>query len=68
MKIIAAQESKINTVDFDNLEFGEIFTDHMFVCDYADGKWKTPEILPYQTIQMDPSSSVFHYGQLFLKE
>jgi len=63
MKIIAAQESKINTVDFDNLEFGEIFTDHMFVCDYADGKWKTPEILPYQTIQMDPSSSVFHYGQ-----
>ena len=63
MKITAAQESKINTVDFDNLEFGEIFTDHMFVCDYADGKWKTPEILPYQTIQMDPSSSVFHYGQ-----
>ena len=63
MKIIAAQESKINTVDFDNLEFGEIFTDHMFVCDYADGKWKTPEILPYQPIQMDPSSSVFHYGQ-----
>ena len=63
MKITAAQESKINTVDFDNLEFGEIFTDHMFVCDYADGKWKTPEILPYQPIQMDPSSSVFHYGQ-----
>lgn len=63
MKITAAQESKINTVDFDNLKFGEIFTDHMFVCDYADGKWKTPEILPYQTIQMDPSSSVFHYGQ-----
>ena len=63
MKITAAQESKINTVDFDNLKFGEIFTDHMFVCDYADGKWKTPEILPYQPIQMDPSSSVFHYGQ-----
>tara|TARA_B110000238_G_scaffold186916_1_gene216493 strand:- start:117 stop:1166 length:1050 start_codon:yes stop_codon:yes gene_type:complete len=63
MKITVAQESKINTVDFDNLEFGEIFTDHMFVCDYADGKWKTPEILPYQPIQMDPSSSVFHYGQ-----
>ena len=63
MKITVAQESKINTVDFDNLKFGEIFTDHMFVCDYADGKWKTPEILPYQPIQMDPSSSVFHYGQ-----
>jgi len=63
MKITHAQESKIKNIDFDNLNFGEIFTDHMFVCDYKDGQWKTPEIMPYQPIQMDPSSSVFHYGQ-----
>ena len=63
MKITHAQESKIKNVDFDNLSFGKIFTDHMFVCDYKDGQWSTPEIMPYQPIQMDPSSSVFHYGQ-----
>jgi len=63
MKITHAQESKIKNVDFDNLNFGEIFTDHMFVCDYKDGQWITPEIMPYQPIQMDPSSSVLHYGQ-----
>lgn len=63
MKITHTQESKIKNVDFDNLSFGEIFTDHMFVCDYKDGQWSTPEIMPYQPIQMDPSSSVFHYGQ-----
>jgi len=63
MNITHAQESKIKNVDFDNLSFGEIFTDHMFVCDYKDGQWSTPEIMPYQPIQMDPSSSVFHYGQ-----
>jgi branched-chain amino acid aminotransferase len=63
VKITHAQESKIKNVDFDNLSFGEIFTDHMFVCDYKDGQWSTPEIMPYQPIQMDPSSSVFHYGQ-----
>ena len=63
MKITHVQESKIKNVDFDNLSFGEIFTDHMFVCDYKDGQWSTPEIMPYQPIQMDPSSSVFHYGQ-----
>ena len=63
MKITHAQESKIKNVDFDNLNFGEIFTDHMFVCNYKDGQWSTPEIMPYQSIQMDPSSSVFHYGQ-----
>ena len=63
MKITHAQESKIKNIDFDKLNFGEIFTDHMFVCDYKEGQWKTPEIMPYQPIQMDPSSSVFHYGQ-----
>ena len=63
MRITHAQESKIKNVDFDNLNFGEIFTDHMFVCNYKDGQWSTPEIMPYQSIQMDPSSSVFHYGQ-----
>ena len=63
MKITHTKESRIKNVDFDNLSFGEIFTDHMFVCDYKDGVWNTPEIMPYQPIQMDPSSSVFHYGQ-----
>jgi branched-chain amino acid aminotransferase len=63
MKITHTKKSRIKNVDFDNLSFGEIFTDHMFVCDYKDGVWNTPEIMPYQPIQMDPSSSVFHYGQ-----
>ena len=63
MNTILAQKSKISNIDFDNLNFGEIFTDHMFVCDFINGKWSTPEIQPYQSIQLDPSTSVFHYGQ-----
>lgn len=63
MNTILVQKSKISNIDFDNLNFGEIFTDHMFVCDFINGKWSTPEILPYQSIQLDPSTSVFHYGQ-----
>ena len=35
----------------------------MFVCDYVDGEWIDPRIIPYQPIQMDPSASVLHYGQ-----
>tara|TARA_B100000929_G_scaffold99502_1_gene78183 strand:- start:680 stop:1654 length:975 start_codon:yes stop_codon:yes gene_type:complete len=35
----------------------------MFVCEYKNGKWQTPEILPYGPLQMDPSAKVFHYGQ-----
>ncbi|WP_103865564.1 branched-chain amino acid aminotransferase [Aquimarina sp. I32.4] len=63
LKITKASESKIGQVDFENLDFGKIFTDHMFVCDYANGKWQTPEIIPYGPLTMDPSARVFHYGQ-----
>lgn len=63
IKIVTVKESKINSVDFDNLTFGNIFTDHMLVCDYNDGVWEQPEIKPYEPFTMDPSSRVFHYGQ-----
>ncbi|MBC8756638.1 branched-chain amino acid aminotransferase [Kordia sp. YSTF-M3] len=63
IKISKVSESKISTVDFDDLEFGKIFTDHMFVCDYIDGVWQTPEIMPYQPLTIAPSARVFHYGQ-----
>jgi branched-chain amino acid aminotransferase len=63
LKISKVSESKISTVDFDNLEFGKNFTDHMFVCDYIDGVWQTPEIMPYQPLTIAPSARVFHYGQ-----
>ena len=47
IKITKANTSKIEQVDFKNLAFGKVFTDHMFVCDYVNGKWQTPEIIPY---------------------
>ena len=38
--------SRINEVDFENLEFGKYIADHMLVCDYAAGEWKQPQIVP----------------------
>ncbi len=58
-----AKTSKIKDVDFDNLSFGSIFTDHMLVCDYKNGQWQAPKVVPYQPITLDPSSKIFHYGQ-----
>lgn len=55
--------TKINEVDFDNLAFGSVFTDHMLVCDYRNRAWETPKIVPYQSISLDPSAKIFHYGQ-----
>lgn len=48
----------------DNLGFGNIFTDHMFIMDYIEGEgWIDPRIVPYQDVVLAPSSMVFHYGQ-----
>lgn len=61
--IVKANATKINEVDFENLSFGNTFTDHMLVCDYKEGKWQKPIIKPYEPFLIDPSAKVFHYGQ-----
>jgi branched-chain amino acid aminotransferase len=63
LQIEKIKKSRIENVDFSNLKFGEIFTDHMFECDFVDGEWQTPVIRPYQPLTFDPSAKVFHYGQ-----
>ena len=61
--IVKATSSKIDTIDFENLAFGNIFTDHMLLCDFKDGAWQKPIIKPYEPFLIDPSAKVFHYGQ-----
>ncbi|WP_417351623.1 branched-chain amino acid aminotransferase [Flavobacterium alkalisoli] len=58
-----ASTSKIDSVDFENLTFGTVFTDHMLICDYKQGVWEKPVIKPYEPFLIDPSAKVFHYGQ-----
>ena len=63
ISIEKAKTSKLDQVDFDKLKFGSVYTDHMLVCDYRNGAWQAPKIMPYQSIALDPSAKVFHYGQ-----
>jgi branched-chain amino acid aminotransferase len=63
IKVSKAKKSKIKDVDFENFSFGSVFTDHMFECEYVNGKWENPVIRPYEKISIEPSASVFHYGQ-----
>lgn len=61
--IVKASTSKISSVDFENITFGNIFTDHMLMCDFKEGAWQKPVIKPYEPFMIDPSAKVFHYGQ-----
>ncbi|WP_194768499.1 branched-chain amino acid aminotransferase [Tamlana sp. I1] len=63
IEIIKAKTTKITDVDFDNLKFGHVFSDHMLECNYKDGAWQAPKVIPYQGITLDPSAKIFHYGQ-----
>ncbi len=55
--------SRIHEVDFNHLEFGKYVSDHMLVCDYINGEWHTPHILPYANLSLSPSTLALHYGQ-----
>ena len=63
MKISKTTHSKIDSIDFNNLPFGTVFSDHMLICNYKDGKWGESEISPYGPIPVSPGMQVLHYGQ-----
>jgi branched-chain amino acid aminotransferase len=64
MEIRRIDESKIKAVDFDNLAFGEVFSDHMLSIDYEYGHWMAPHITPFGKIEVFPSLCSLHYGQV----
>jgi len=63
ISIRKTNKSHIDEVDFDNLGFGEVFTDHMFSMDYENGEWTNPRIEPYGKIEFEPAMCTLHYAQ-----
>jgi branched-chain amino acid aminotransferase len=58
-----AHQSRLKEVDWDNIELGTYTSDHMLVCEYADGRWQTPEIVPFGPFTLSPTTLALHYGQ-----
>lgn len=61
------EKSRRDEIDFETRPFGSIFSDHMLCCDYRDGHWQDPCIVPYGPLKMPPSISALHYGQTFFE-
>ena len=48
----------------DELAFGKIFTDHMFLAEWDEGQgWHDARVVPYGPISLDPAACCLHYGQ-----
>lgn len=55
--------SRIEEVNWKDLGFGKVFSDHMFVAEYANGQWSNARIEQYGKMQFSPAISALHYGQ-----
>lgn len=56
-------QSRLTPERRDRAPFGTVFTDHMLVADYADGRWGDPAIVPYGPQTWAAAPAVAHYGQ-----
>lgn len=63
IRVEPTQQSRLSQVDFNNLKFGQMMSDHMLVAEYNNGKWEDVSIVPYGDINISPSLSALHYGQ-----
>ena len=57
------ENSKLSEVDFNDIPMGRTFTDHMFICDYEEGEWHNPRVVPLHFIPTHPAAMALHYGQ-----
>lgn len=56
-------QSRLQNIDFSNLSFGDLFSDHMLMITCENGVWGTPEVKEYGHIPMSPAAKILHYGQ-----
>ncbi len=63
IEIRLVADRKQNLPDKSKMSFGKQFADHMLVCDYENGAWQTPVIMPVENLALHPATSAFHYGQ-----
>ncbi|MBZ0205453.1 MAG: branched-chain amino acid aminotransferase [Flavobacteriales bacterium] len=63
MDIKRIERSRLPETDLENLKFGRVFTDHMFLMDHVDGAWQRPQIMPFGDLELSPATLVLHYAQ-----
>jgi branched-chain amino acid aminotransferase len=63
IKVSKVEKSRIHQLDPSNIQFGKLYSDHMFTIDYEHGEWKQPQIVPFGNLSLSPATTFFHYGQ-----
>lgn len=63
ISIERVKSSKLSQTDLNNIPFGKVFTDHMFVMDYKNGSWHNARVEGVRSLPIHPANLTLHYGQ-----
>jgi branched-chain amino acid aminotransferase len=63
MEIITTPTLKELPLTIDSAGFTSVFTDHMFIAHYRDGKWDEGKIIPFQALSLHPAATCLQYAQ-----
>lgn len=51
----------------ENPGFGRLFSDHMVVIPYQEGRWQRGSLQPFGPLSLSPATAVLHYGQVIFE-
>lgn len=63
MIIQKSTNPRISNFDPENFSFGNMFIDHMVICEYENGKWGDVKLMPYGPLPFSPAMMGVNYGQ-----
>ena len=63
IKVTPVDKSRIEDLHMAEIQFGKVYSDHMFVAHYENGQWDAGEIIPFGNLSLSPATTFFHYGQ-----
>ncbi len=50
-------------IDWEKLPFGRVFSQHIALATYQNGKWDEARIQPFRELVLHPATHALHYGQ-----
>lgn len=63
INIRPTENSRLSLTNFNDIDFGKVYSDHMFISDYYKGLWQDFRIEAYDMLSFTPGSAILHYGQ-----
>ena len=57
-----AAQSRWVATDWTTVPFGSVYSDHMLIAEFQDGRWGEPAVRPYGPLPLPPSISALQYG------